>query len=181
MRGNTVIPWLTTLIIGIPCAGVSADPIQTESHGAHEHGVAEMTLATEANQLELMLVSPVANLLGFEHAPANAAEHEAWQKSRQMLQSGVWLQLPAAAKCQLQQQQLNDPWPAGSTTHQHADLTLSLTYHCDAPQALTGVQLDLFSLAADLHEVNVQWVSSTAQGAATLSAKAAGFRLTTAD
>ncbi len=181
MRMNTLIPSLTVMMFGVIHTGVCAAQFQTESHGAHEHGIAELTFATDAHQAELVLSSPVANLLGFEHAPGSAEERAAWQKSQQLLQSGVWLRLPAAAKCQLTQQQLNDPWPADATAHHHADLTLTLTYHCAEPQALTEVQLDLFREAADLQQVNVQWVSGTVQGAAALNAETSVFRFKTAD
>ncbi len=179
MRCHTVIPLLA--VFSIPVTATAAEPSQSSSHGAHVHGQAQLSFATEAQQVELLLESPVANLLGFEHAPGSAAEKAAWQQSRTLLQSGQWVQLPAAANCQLQQQQLNEPWPQSPDPHHHADVELSLTYQCSTPAALTEVRLDLFRHAADLHQVDVQWVSGQQQGAATLTPKQREFRLVPAN
>ena len=49
-----------------------ADAAGTHSHAAqeaHVHGIAELTIAIEGNEVEMMLVSPAANILGFEHKP----------------------------------------------------------------------------------------------------------------
>ncbi len=179
MRCHTIIPLLA--VLSIPITGAAAEPFENGSHGAHVHGQAQLSFATEAQQVELLLESPVANLLGFEHAPGSAAEKAAWQQSRTLLQSGQWVQLPAAANCQLQQQQLNEPWPQSPDPHHHADVELSLTYQCNTPAALTEVRLDLFRHAADLHQVDVQWVSGQQQGAATLTPKQREFRLVPAN
>ena len=108
MRCHTVIPLLA--VFSIPVTAAAAEPAQSSSHGAHVHGQAQLSFASDAQQVELLLESPVVNLVGFEHAPGSAAEKAAWQQSQTLLQSGQWLQLPAAANCQLQQQQLNEPW-----------------------------------------------------------------------
>lgn len=154
-------PWLfSSLLI---CSAAVAGPVHAaDRHAAHTHGEARLTFAADQQQVELMLESPVVNLLGFEHAPATAAEQQAWQKSQALLASGQWLQLPAAAKCQLQSQQLDSPWT--DTTQSHADLVLTLRYHCQVPGALTALQLDIFRHAADLQHVGVQWVQALSQG-----------------
>jgi len=167
MRCLTLVPFLIPLTIGASQAG--------ESHGAHVHGQAQLTLAAEAQQLEVMLVSPVVNFIGFEYQPKTDAEQDVWQKSRTLLQSGQWLQLPATAKCELKQQQLNDPW--AHSGHHHADIELTLSYSCQDPAALSEVSLDLFRHAADLHDVEVQWINGSQQGAAKLTSKQRAFRL----
>ena len=42
-------------------------PIHAESMDAHIHGLSEMTLAIENQALEIQLISPAMNLVGFEH------------------------------------------------------------------------------------------------------------------
>ncbi len=163
-----------------------------QSHGAHVHGIASLTFALEQQQAELMLESPLVNLTGFEHAPRSAAEQAQWDKTRSLLQSGQWLQLPAAAQCRLVSHQLDQPWDstghshagdsdvghdhAGDSDAGHADVQLSLSYRCAVPQALTQVAVDLFRHAADLQQIDVQWAGMQ-QGAATLTPAAAKFQL----
>jgi hypothetical protein len=181
MRCDTYIPLLAVFTVG--SAAVAA-PLEahSESHGAHVHGAAQLTFATDAEQVELMFDSPAVNLLGFEHAPKSATEQAAWHKSLAMLNSGQWLQLPADAECELQQQTINNPWSANSTDkHQHADIELTLRYRCKVPSALTEVRLDLFRHAADLQNIAVQWVSGAQQGAVTLTPESSVFSLKTSD
>ncbi len=154
-----------------------ADTDTAQSHGAHVHGIASLTFALEQQQAELMLESPLVNLTGFEHAPRTGAEQAQWDKTRSLLQSGQWLQLPAAAQCRLVSHQLEQPWDTAGHSHAgHADVQLSLSYRCAVPQALTQVAIDLFRHAADLQQIDVQWVG-VQQGAATLTPAAAKFQL----
>jgi hypothetical protein len=148
-------------------AGVSAASGH-EEHSAHVHGQAQLTVATDGDLLEIMLESPAANLLGFEQKPVTEAQQSAWQQQQSLLKSGQWLQLPAIAQCVLQQQQLADPWGKAG---QHADIGISLSYQCKAAELLNEVKVTLFTTAADLQQIDVQWVSGGQQGAATLSAK----------
>lgn len=161
--------WYLLLFAATPImAAEHSDAAGHEEHGAHVHGEAQLTLATDGGLLEIMLESPAANLLGFEQKPATAARQSVWQQQQTLLKSGQWLQLPAIAQCVLQQQQLNDPW---ANAGQHADISISLSYQCKAAELLNEVKVTLFTTAADLQQIDVQWVSGGQQGAATLSAK----------
>ncbi len=164
---NLVKGLLLCIATGPVFTAASGEPGH-EAHGAHVHGEAQLMLATDGGLLEIMLESPVANLLGFEHNPGTATEQQAWQQQQALLKSGHWLQLPSTAQCVLQQQQLNDPWAKAA---QHADISISLSYQCSAAELLNEVKVTLFTTAADLQQIDVQWVSGGQQGAATLSAK----------
>ncbi len=165
---HKLIKGLLLCLAAGPVLAVASDAPGHEAHGAHVHGEAQLTLATDGGLLEIMLESPAANLLGFEHKPGTAAEQQAWQQQQTLLKTGQWLQLPATAQCVLQQQQLNNPW---ANTGQHADISISLSYQCKAAELLNEVKFTLFTQAADLQQITVQWVSGGQQGAATLSAK----------
>ncbi len=47
------------------------------AQSAHEHGVANMLLASEGKELQIALESPAANILGFEYIPESKDEWEA--------------------------------------------------------------------------------------------------------
>ena len=49
---------------------------QASSLDAHVHGEAELTIAFEGQRIEMQLVSPAANIFGFEHAPKNDEQNE---------------------------------------------------------------------------------------------------------
>ena len=77
---------------------------EASSLGAHEHGAARLNVALDGKRLELF--SPAMNLLGFEHAPANAADEAKIASARSQLeQPQALFGLPAAAGCSLSEQQ----------------------------------------------------------------------------
>lgn len=164
-------------------AGPSAHPHEHkhqaeshEEHGAHVHGQGQLMLATEGQSLEVMLELTAADLLGFEHAPATDTEQQSWQRLQQQLTAGGWLELPAKASCQLTGHQLTDPWAAGQRGH--SDISLTLQLQCQAPEALQQIDFKaLFSLAAGLEQLSVQWVHQDGQGAATLRPAASLLQL----
>ncbi len=71
------------------------------SEAAHEHGVAALDIAQEGMALDVYLQSPLANLLGFEHAAKDAAQRQQVAELTAYLQSGLWLQFPSAANCRV--------------------------------------------------------------------------------
>lgn len=100
----------TALLVSIAgLCGLCADQLQADeftSQGAHQHGVATLTLAQEGQALDVMLNSPLVNLVGFEHAPTNVSEQQLLSDTATWLRSGGWLWLPADAGCKLSETEL---------------------------------------------------------------------------
>lgn len=72
-------------------------PIQL---GAHEHGTTTLNLALDGNTLQVELLSPAINLVGFEHQPRSDEEREKVLRVRDQLESvTAVLVLPVAANC----------------------------------------------------------------------------------
>lgn len=59
----------------------------SENPGAHSHGVAKLQVALEPPRIDLMLVSPAANLVGFEHQPQTDAQKQDIRSVREWLGS----------------------------------------------------------------------------------------------
>jgi len=71
-------------------------------HDAHVHGIAQLNLALDAGDLYLELISPAANLVGFEHLPATAADQAKLAETVVMLEDGARLfRLSPSARCEL--------------------------------------------------------------------------------
>src|SRR5690606_10682377 len=87
---------------------------------AHEHGVAELRVALEGSTLLVEFESPLANLVGFEHAARSEAEQAAMAGLEKTLRApqGLFV-LPAAAGCVLKEVELELPG-AGDNHHDHA-------------------------------------------------------------
>jgi hypothetical protein len=57
-------------------------------HEAHEHGVAHMNVAFEGNELYIELISPAANIVGFEHQPRTQEQRAAVNAAIKKLEAG---------------------------------------------------------------------------------------------
>ena len=75
-------------------AGVSglalllAAAAHAQAPGKHVHGQAELDIAIEDTSIALMLVSPLDNILGFEHTPRTDAEHKQADDAQKALAQG---------------------------------------------------------------------------------------------
>ncbi len=82
-------------------------PIQAaDNPGVHSHGQAQLQVAVEPPRIDLMLVSPAANLVGFEHQPRTEAQKQAIQSTRDWLGSNPLVN--SAGGCQLVEAQVSD-------------------------------------------------------------------------
>lgn len=165
--------------------------------GAHEHGVAELSVATDGGALVIELVSPLDNLVGFEHAPANDAQREALARAEARLNDAAGLfRLPGAAGCVAVEVSVEWPWavaggdghahdPAHDHGHDHApgkqgadkdgagghaDMTATYRFDCAQPGALDAIDTQLFAVFPRLHEVRAAKATARGQGATVLRA-----------
>ena len=72
---------------------------ETRHHEAHQHGIAHLNVALEGNDLYIELISPAANIVGFEHHPRTNEQKAAVKKAIESLKKGEDLfVLPPSAK-----------------------------------------------------------------------------------
>lgn len=91
-------------------------------HAAHEHGVADLRVAADGNTVVIEFDSPLANVVGFEHAPRDDKQRDALRVAEDRLAGfGVLFALTSAAGCSLQEMQIESPYPRGEDGHGHHD------------------------------------------------------------
>lgn len=139
--------------------------------GRHEHGLSELAVAQEGPELLIDLRGPAANFLGFEHAPRTGAERAALAAARALLEQGEKLfGLPAAARCRFVAARVTAPDLAAfdeeadeaeedghgiaedehdedELAHgdeNHSEMAVSYDVRCDAPQALSAIEVKVF-------------------------------------
>jgi hypothetical protein len=101
-------PVWPALALTLLVADAGADPVR--QHGAHQHGVAALNVAVEGESLYLELLTPAANLVGFEHAPRGPQQHAAVAAAEAALRDGAALLRPSqAARCRQREAEV----PAG--------------------------------------------------------------------
>ena len=72
---------------------------ESRHHEAHEHGIAHLNVALEGNDLYIELISPAANIVGFEHHPRTSEQKAAVKNAIESLKKGEDLfVLPPAAR-----------------------------------------------------------------------------------
>ena len=106
------------------CLSLVALPAVAEEK-AHEHGHAALNVAIEDDGIELELIAPGADIVGFEHAPDSDSDRAAIEAAVSKFQDGLFV-LPGAAGCELEavgiySSLLPDGEPIHSGEHHHDD------------------------------------------------------------
>lgn len=178
-------------------ASAAADTPMAASLGSHQHGIAQLDVVLDGDELLIDWHTPAANLLGFEHAPRSAAEHQALRQLRETLQEGATLfALPAAAQCTPHTVQLSsrlfeaadhaqhhDDHAQAATAQgaseagEHSDIHAHYRFTCRQPSALDGLALDgLFQRFAGLERLQVQLIGPSGQQGLTLDGRHSRLR-----
>lgn len=158
-----------------------------QAHAAHEHGVATLRVASAGKALVIEFLSPLDNLVGFEHEPRNDEQRKAMADAEVLLRDGAALfSLPAAAGCRLLGAKLDSPWlqseqpghdhghghsdsHAATEQEGHADLAASYRFECSSPDRLDSLNTRLFDSFPRLREVRAERATASGQGAAVLT------------
>jgi hypothetical protein len=173
----------------LPAAIALAEEAEHREHGPHEHGVAELNVALDGNQLWIELSSPAMNIVGFEYAPGNAEQRAAVHEAAETLNDGarVFGTSPDAG-CQLAEAKVTTDIEQAEGEHPeaaaergeedepsgaiHSEFQASYRFECAAPDALTQLEVRLFDLFPGTEEVEAQVIGRAAQTAAELTAAA---------
>ena len=168
---------LTTAVL------LSATPMAAQAATAHQHGVAELTLAQDGDQVLVQLDSSMANLVAFEGKPANDEQRAAMQD----LKTKLDLPLIAIKDCQLLDMEASYP-QADHDDHEehahgehdhaehdhedhdhdghavHSDLSAHWVFECSASSLQLSTRL--FEYFSGMVTLNLQWSTAQGQGAA---------------
>lgn len=93
---------LSLTFLGGWCAQLIAGEYGHREQGVHQHGVGGLNVAVEADAVHFELITPAANIVGFEHAPRHAEEEAALRAAVEKLKAGDELfSLSPGARCEL--------------------------------------------------------------------------------
>lgn len=88
------------LLLGVLVAAQATAQTERE-HGSHVHGRSEIKLAVDASAFELVLTAPGTDIVGFEHAPADATQQALIDAAlTQLNDTGGWLSFVPGNACQ---------------------------------------------------------------------------------
>ena len=195
MRSSHLISFarFASLLSLLAAASLPSAAHAQHTHGAHEHGAAELTVALDGQALVIELISPLDNLVGFEHAPANDAQRAALAEAGRLLSDAdAMFALTAAAACRFEQADIESPWPmaavapaaghadaahAPPTRGEHEEVVVTYRYTCLQPAALQRIDVRAFARFPRLREIRAEHATARGQGAAVLTPAAAALAL----
>jgi hypothetical protein len=168
---------VAVLLLGLAGGGAHAEAPAQRHQTAHVHGVAHLSIAAEGNRVQAELVSPAANLIGFEHQPRNDRERETLNLAQANLEAGdSMIRFNTEAGCRLDsvaiESDLDDGHShdhahgSGGDAAGHADIHVLWEFSCHWPDALGSAALGLFSGFPALERVLVQYATPEGQGGA---------------
>lgn len=152
-------------------------------HAAHVHGVARLDIAQEGGTVEMELVAPGADIVGFEHAPESAADKAAVKTAAAALENGAGLfAFPPQARCRLDDAEVrsdlleHDGDEGEESGHseegesdEHAEFQARYRFQCERPDDATHLDLSFFELFPSAEVLNVQTSSPRGQSAQQLT------------
>lgn len=145
---------------------------------AHNHGVGQLGIVLEGEQLTLLLETPQHDIVGFERAPKTAREQVTVQAALEKLKTPGKLFAPtAAAQCVVVDQNVDAPLLAGDKGHDgHGDIEVRYVYRCAQPAALVDLKSMVSAEFPRLRALNVSFSGPQGQKAGKIDAKNASFR-----
>lgn len=130
----------------------------------HVHGAATLFIIHDGVQLDIELLSPAVNLLGFEGSAINHAQKTKIESVRQtMLQSHQLFQIESA-NCKLISHSVN----FDSDAEGHNDFEAHYQFRCDNHDQLSSLNTSILNAFSGIHSLQVQWIVNDRQGSTLL-------------
>ena len=157
---------------------ITATPViaeETRQLDAHEHGVGQLDIAIDGQQIAMELHAPGADIVGFEYAAESAKDLAAVDAAVAKLSAPLALfVLPEAAGCSiveasagLESEEEHEEHGDEHADDEHADEEGHTEFHaeyllnCAEPSAITGINFAYFGSFPNALEVEVQIIADT--------------------
>ncbi len=151
--------------------------------GPHRHGVSELLMALDGNNLTLELTAPGKDIAGFENAPSTREQKEFYAKIVAVLKSaGMMFSLSEEAACRIGNvrvlKQLSNEHESAhadderdeieeNKTHndedEHGEFRIRYSYTCDNPHKLTMIEVIAFQRFAAMQAIELTFIGPKGQ------------------
>lgn len=131
------------------------------SHAAHVHGEAKLNIVIDGELILAEFISPLENLLGFEHEPETAEQKQAYQDLQQHLADSHALFSISDARCTQTGQQSESPF--AEADHAHAEWHGEFYLECNDIGEATYIKPQLFTAYPGVEKLTVQLISTQGQ------------------
>jgi len=173
---TTLITTFSIMSFGLANAAQDKEKAEQETtleqHPPHEHGVASLTIALDANKLEIDLESPADNIFGFEYIPSNKEDKKKVKDAVSQLKNTTALfSIPDDAHCHLDQVSVSSAMLEKTHTdknkpnkhqHTHNDVDASWAYTCQSGKQLSDITPHFFTVfPTGFKQLKVEWLTPT--------------------
>lgn len=139
---------------------------------AHVHGTANLNIVLAGSLLQIELVSPALNLVGFEHKASNQREKDKVLKTEELLRQHRSMFLFTNKTCIFSDVSIDlgtliAPEEQAQSETIHSEIIALYQYRCGLEPLMITVRL--FEEFPDLVKIHTRWVSQTAQGSIVLT------------
>lgn len=194
-----IMRWFISLLLTAAFAALQAVAEEKREHGTHVHGLGELNIAVEENMLLVELISPAANIVGFEYKPGNEEQEQAIEQAIDDLKQVENLfVLSQQADCTIDRAEvtssiLNEDHGNDEEAHNeelehddhdhtdghdetaddavHSEFYAEYTFQCENIQELSQIEVKLFEAFPLSESLTVQVLSASGQSAKTLNKK----------
>ncbi|MBZ0334917.1 ZrgA family zinc uptake protein [Marinobacter sp. AL4B] len=176
-------------LTGALTLGLYAFPtVAQQNLQAHQHGMAELQVAVSGEQIDVLLLSPAYNLVGFEHPPRSAEQHQTVKSAVDWLKHTALVDTPHQ-QCSPEQSHVMTNWDDQHADHHdhshrhdhdssgHSDIEITQRLHCPGLSDINELQTELFDRFPGVEQINAQWVSPKGQNGTRLTPGKHQFRL----
>ena len=161
---------------------------------SHEHGVGRIFISVEGSDVEVELVVPGADAVGFEHTASTDDDRKAVAAAIKTLREvDDIIILTPEAMCRAEEPNvhsslMDEKKENASHSHKHngksediheemhAEFVAYYHFHCEKPMKLNGIKVGFFNIFPSTHELSAKWITPNGQGATELTAKSPGLK-----
>ncbi len=172
----------------------------SDNPGAHQHGHAELQVAVDGNQIDLIFTSPAYNLLGFEHRARTDDQKALVKETEEWLERTPLINTPDA-NCKVASAEVYHEAGDGSGDHHdhghdsnghdhhehnehehsegygHSDFEVTQVLNCTGLASAEALLIPLTERFPEIEDLGVQWVWSGGQGSTRLEQPESSFSL----
>ncbi len=153
---------VTSIILGsFPAAAQ-----EHSHHEAHVHGHSTVNIAVEKQKLHVELLSPGADIVGFEHQAHSLEEKQKLSDTiHRLKQFETVFLLPDDAQCSLDHAHIEIPEKKKSDANHaseersHSSIHAHYGFDCAKPEKLNAIEFSIFEHFSNVRELEVQYVN----------------------
>lgn len=161
--------------------GATANAGANHDTAAHVHGVGDMEIVQDGNGLFISMMTPLHNVLGFEHTPKTDTEKVKARRVVSLLKANGLFAFSPTAQCKrtghkLYSEVLNphshgpqDDHQHHDADHGHSDLRATYEFECEFPEKLKVIEVRAFRQFPGFEKIEVQALFPSGQVGATLT------------